>query len=312
MTRTEPPPKPLLSPGTRPVPEYEVLTHLSRTGWLDVYDAWSEERECRCVVKTLRPDRRHEQRLRDRLVREGRWLRELSHPNLVRAYDVIEGAEPLVVLETLTGETLDHLIRRLRHRLSAHDVAFLGLHLCSATHYLHGRGLLHLDIKPSNIIVDCRRAKVLDLSIARAPGDAPPGIGTFCYLAPEQARGGELTAAADVWGIGITMYEAATGGAPFDSGETYSGGTADRGPRTTGDDRTGDGPGWYPQAEEPVPPVGSRRRLPHALAAAIDGCLWPDPGDRPTVAELITALDATLPQRRRHVPPPSAGPEPVR
>jgi eukaryotic-like serine/threonine-protein kinase len=306
VSTPERPPEPSLAPGARPAPRYEILAHLSRTGWLDVYDAWSEERECRCVLKILRPDRRHERRLRDRLLREGRWLRGFSHPNLVRAYDIVELPEPVVVLETLTGETLSHLIHRLRRRLAADDLAFLGLHLTSATHYLHQQGLLHLDIKPSNVIIDCRRAKLLDLSVARAPGVAPPGIGTFCYLSPEQARGGELTAAADVWGIGITLYEAATGDIPFDVPPDVSfdapvddgAGAADSGP---GDADTSD---VYPQLEQQAPPVGTRRRLPHKLAAVIDGCLRPHPGDRPTVAELITALDAFLPQGRRYVPPP--------
>ncbi|HEY5833827.1 serine/threonine-protein kinase [Streptomyces sp.] len=321
------PPIAPLEAGTRPTPGYEILAHLDRTGWLDVYDAWSEVRDCRCVVKMVRPDRRHEQRLRDRLLREGRWLQAFTHPHLVRGYETVETPEPIVVLETLTGETLSHLIHRLRRRPSAADLALLGLHLCSAMHYLHGQGLLHLDIKPSNVVIDCRHAKVLDLSIARPPGPAPPGLGTFCYLAPEQASGGPLAPAADVWGIGVTLYEAATGDALFDSGETAgpgetgeTGETADRRegsardasvPRESpargegGGDSAGPD-GWYPQLEERAAPVGTRRRLPHGLAAAIDGCLEPDPAARPTVGELTAALDDSLPQHRRWVPPPSA------
>ncbi|TJZ57268.1 serine/threonine protein kinase [Streptomyces piniterrae] len=307
MSRTIAPPAPPaapLAPGTRPVPGYEVLVHLARTGWLDLYDAWSEERDCRCVVKVLRPDRRHEERLRAQLLREGRWLRAFTHPHLVRAYETFESPEPLVVLETLTGETVSHLIDRLRRRPSAEDIALLGVHLCSAIHYLHGQGLLHLDLKPSNVVVDCGHAKVLDLSVARPPGIAPAGVGTFCYLAPEQARGGMLTAAADVWGIGVTLYEVATGDPPFDCGEVVdeTGEGTGSGDVTTGDDPTGRDD-WYPQLEESAPPVGSRRRLPRDLAAAIDGCLRPDPAARPTVRELAAALDAILPWQRRHVAP---------
>ncbi|MFD5794948.1 hypothetical protein ACFWIO_15645, partial [Streptomyces diastatochromogenes] len=110
MRDSDPPP---LAPGARPAPGYEVLAHLTRTGWLDVYDAWSEERACRCVIKLVRPDRLDEGPLRERLLREGRWLREFTHPHLVRAYETFESPEPLVVLETLTGETLSHLIDRL-------------------------------------------------------------------------------------------------------------------------------------------------------------------------------------------------------
>ncbi|MFJ9817152.1 serine/threonine-protein kinase [Streptomyces sp. NPDC101151] len=285
-------PVPPLAPGTHPVPGYEVLAHLTRTGWLDVYDAWSEERSCRCVLKVMRPDRRGEERLGERLLREGRWLRDFTHPHLVRAYETFESPEPLVVLETLTGETLSHLVHRLRRRPAAADVALLGVQLCSAVHYLHGRGLLHLDVKPSNVVVDCAHAKVLDLSVARPPGPAPSGLGTLGYLAPEQARGGRLTAAADVWGIGITLFEVASGDVPFGRGATFDhGGTMDE--TCTGDECGGCGEERYPQLERAAPPVLSRRRLPAALAAAVDGCLRADPASRPTVAELAAALRAT-------------------
>ncbi|MER6469194.1 serine/threonine-protein kinase [Streptomyces collinus] len=271
---------PPLAPGAKPVAGYEVLAHLTRTGWLDVYDAWSDERDCRCVLKTVRADLRDEERLVRRLLREGRWLREFTHPHLVRAYETFESPEPLVVLETLTGEMLSHLVDRLRHRAAAADVALLGVQLCSAVHYLHGRGLLHLDVKPANVVVDRGHAKLLDLSLARPPGPAPAGLGTYGYRAPEQMGGGPLTAAADVWGIGATLFDVATGGPPLD------------------------GPGTRPRPVRSAPPVGSRRRLPAALAAAVDACLRADAASRPTVAELSTALEATLPVPQRRAPGP--------
>ncbi|AYN37708.1 serine/threonine protein kinase [Streptomyces dangxiongensis] len=299
-----------LAPGAEPAPGYEVLAHLTRTGWLDVYDAWSEERACRCVIKTVRPDRRDDKRLRERLLREGGWLREFTHPHLTRAYETFESPEPLVVLETLTGETLSHLVHRLRRRPGAADVALLGVQLCSAIHYLHGRGLLHLDVKPSNVVVDCAHAKVLDLSVARPPGPAPAGVGTRGYLAPEQARGGPLTAAADVWGIGITLFEVACGDVPFardddharaasaENGENGDGpgtGHERRERREGACESTGSTGEWYPQLERSAPPIGSRRRLPSAVAGAVDACLRADPSSRPAVDELAAALRSALP-----------------
>ncbi|GAA2725229.1 MULTISPECIES: serine/threonine-protein kinase [Streptomyces] len=306
--RAGPRPAPLPA-GALVAPGYEVLAHLHRTGWLDLYDAWSRERECRCVVKVLRPDRDADPELRERLLREGRWLKDFTHPHLVRAYEVAGAADPrpYVVLETLTGETLDHLVQYADALPDAGDLALLGVQLCSAVHYLHGQGLLHLDIKPDNVVIDCRRAKLLDLSTAAPPGPGEPGIGTRCYLSPEQARGGPLTAATDVWGIGVTLYEAATATVPFDEGEEPQEETSDEPP---GEDEP-DEDAWgeeelaarYPQLRGRAPSVAARRRLPAGLAAAIDACLRPDPAARPPLDALAAALDALLPQGRRTAAP---------
>jgi serine/threonine protein kinase len=236
------------------VPGYRVIEHLTRTNRLDTYEVWSEERACSCVAKTLRRDRRHPQRVRDALVTEGRRLVDLAHPHIVRGYDVVTEPEPVVVMETLDGETVAHLVDRHPGGLPADEVAWLGLHLASALRYLHGKGLLHLDLKGSNVVAEAGRAKLLDLSLARPPGRYEPGLGTWCYLSPEQDAGGELGPAADVWGIGITLYEAAT---------------AD---------------------EVEGRPRSARGRTADALAEAIDACLEPDPADRPTVDELMRRL----------------------
>ncbi len=160
------------------VPGHDVLALLARSNVLDVYDGWSHERDCRVVLKTLRPDRRSDRRARAALLREGRLLRRLAHPHLVRGFEVIEGSPPVVVLETLGGETLAALIERRERRLSARELGYLGLHLCSAVGYLHRHGLLHLDLKPSNVIAEAGRAKVIDLSVARRPGRVPAGYDT--------------------------------------------------------------------------------------------------------------------------------------
>jgi serine/threonine protein kinase len=270
-------------------PGFRVIAHLSRGRRLDVYDAWSVERDSRCVLKTLRPDRASEPAARRALLREGALLRRLTHPHLVRAYEITRALgdqRPVVVLETLGGETLSHLVHRLElggRRIPVADVAMLGVQLCSAIGYIHRQGWLHLDLKPSNIVVDAGRAKVIDLSIARRPGRARPGSGTFDYLAPEQARGGMLTTAADVWGIGAVLFDALAGSPPFgygQEGELYE--------PTDAGTATEDLP--YPQLERRAPRIGQRRRLPRRLARLIDGCLEPDPEDRPTVPELATSL----------------------
>ncbi len=258
--------------GTAIAPGYEVLEHLSRGRELDVYDVWSEDRACRCVAKVLRPDVRFDQPAQRRLRREGRLLRRLAHPHLVRAYEIVELEQgPVVVLETLEGATLSHLIRDQGRVLPAAEIAHLGLHLCSAMHYLHAHGHLHLDLKPSNVISEYGRAKVIDMSLARRPGKVPAGLGTRQYLSPEQARGDRAEAATDVWGVGAVLWAAATRLRPF--------------PRTEGPPE---------QLERRAASVAAHRRLPRRLAQAIDGCLEPEPAARPTLAELSDEVEATL------------------
>lgn len=261
-----------LAPGTALAPGIEALAHLSRGLHLDVYDAWSTRRACRVVAKVLRPDARRDRAAQRRLEREGELLERLGHPHLVRAYETLHGPHgPVVVLETLEGETLSALIARRARRLPAAEVAWLGLHLCSALHYLHGEGLLHLDLKPSNIVSDLGRATLIDLSLARAPGRVPRGLGTAEYLSPEQARGGTATAATDAWGLGAVLFAAATAQRPF---AARAGGAS------------------YEQLERRAARVRTLRRLPRPLADAIDACLEPHPADRPALGDLVAALEA--------------------
>jgi len=201
-----------LAPGAVLAPGYRVVGHLSRNAALDVYDLFSDERGCRCVGKVVRPDR-HDERARRRLVQEGEILLGATHPHLVRAYELLRDGGPVLILETLSGETLSHLTAT-SGALAPDDLAELGLQLCSAVGYLHRRGWLHLDLKPDNVIAERGIAKVLDLSLARRPGTVPAGLGTRGYRAPEQERGGDVGPAADVWGIGVVLRRAAAGVLP--------------------------------------------------------------------------------------------------
>ena len=278
-----------LGAGREIAPGVPVLTHLARSNVLDVYDAWCERRACRVVAKALRPDRLRDVAARRALLREGRTLRRLAHPHVVRAFDVHEAERPVVVLETLQGETLARLIERRARPLAAVELAHLGGQLGGALRYLHGEGVLHLDLKPSNVIAHAGQAKLIDLSVARAPGRMPAGRGTWCNMAPEQARGGEVGPTADVWGLGTLLYEAATGTNPFVA---------------LGDDAE------YPQLEHRLAPVTTSRRLPRELAGTIDASLDPDPAARPSLDEALAVFSALT---RNAAPPrtparPSARP----
>jgi eukaryotic-like serine/threonine-protein kinase len=254
-----------LARGRTIVPGVRIEEHLHRSRHLDVYAAWCERRAVSVVVKAPRPDRLRDVAIVRDLLREGRLLRRLAHPHLLRAYEVHRAPRPAIVLETVGGETLGHLFARVG-RLPAEDLAQLGLQLSSALGYLHREGVVHLDVKPSNAIADAGCAKLIDLSVARAPGRMSAGRGTWCNMAPEQARGGAVGSPADVWGLGTVLWEAATGKNPFDE---------------------------IDQCEQRAAPVRVLRpHLPRALGDAIDACLEPEATHRPALREIDAALAA--------------------
>jgi len=259
-----------LTAGTVLASGYVVIEHVRRGVDLDVYELHSEERDCGCVGKVVH-EHAADPLAAERLLAEGRLLLELTHPHLVRAYELRQEPRPLLVLETLGGATLSWLIAERSRRLPAADLCHLALHLCSALGYLHRRGWLHLDLKASNVISSEGRAKLIDLSLARRPGAVPAGWGTREYMAPEQAMGGEATVATDVWGVGAVLFAAATGRRPF---------------RAL--------PVGHEQLSGRAAPVGSLRRLPQPVSGLVDRCLEPDPSARPQLDELTAGLHAVL------------------
>src|SRR5690349_9284133 len=116
---------------------YATIAHLNRSNRYDTYEVWSAERRCSCVAKRPRPDapRQTARHLRE----EGQRLVELCHPHIVRGYEVVEDDGPAVIMETLDGETVAHLLAG--KRLETDEIAWLGLQVASALQYLHARGL---------------------------------------------------------------------------------------------------------------------------------------------------------------------------
>lgn len=260
-----------VQPGREVLPGYEVVALLSHGRRIDTYDVYSRERDCRCVVKILRADRCNESRVREDVIQEGTLLRHLTHPHLVRGYEVVHKPVPAMVLETLSGATLGALIED--SPLSVSDSATLGLQLVSVLGYLHRQGWLHLDVKPANIVVESGRATLIDLSLAGRPGSGRPGAGTRGYLSPEQAMGENLSPASDVWGLGVTLLESLTDEMPF------------------GDEAT-----WGSRRRLPL--IGRRAPAAPRLAPGLPGayedllrrCLDQRPGARPSLDQVRSSL----------------------
>ncbi len=245
--------------------------------------AWDEELFALVVVKVIRPHLVDDQHALAGLAAEVRMLETLRHPVLLRSLDaVLDGPRPHVVLEHLEGPRLSTLIRKYGP-LEREQLLPLGLQLFSVLHYLAGKEIAHLDVKPSNIIMGAP-ARLIDLSIAQPVAsltEKRSPIGTDAYMAPEQcdpSARGPITAAADVWGVGATLYDASSGRRPFD--------------------RQGrDGPRFPQLAQAPAP---LREKLPLELRELVFACLDPDPGARPSPAEAATELELlvdALPRR---------------
>lgn len=272
-------------PGHQLAPGYVVIEHVRRGEDLDSYAAWSTQRYCRCFIKTLRPDVTTDASARRYLAREARLLLSLTHPHLVRAYEYVlpdSGQSPLLVLENLTGATLSYLLDGGRERLGAADLGHLGQHLCSALRYLHSRDYLHLDVKPSNIIASDGVGRLIDLSLARRPGRCAGGVGTPGYMSPEQITGGYLGPPADVWGVGLVLYQAATGIQPFE--------LPDR--STSASSYTSTMVRCRSLLAHRAPKIRARRRLPTEVAEVIDACLHREPDQRPSLERLDEALSS--------------------
>ena len=286
--------------GEELVPGYRVISHVRQGADLDTYEVYSLERYCSCFVKTVRSDRADSSSARRRLVREAKLLASFTHPHVVRAYELVEpaGGVPTLVMETLGGATLSGLLERTP-RLTAPDLGLLGTQLCSAVAYLHDHHVLHLDIKPSNVICEQGLVRLIDLSLARPPGRYHRGIGTAAYMAPEQVRGGWLDTPADVWGVGLLLYEAATGSRPFDlpteASTSGSTGTPTGSSASASTDSSTAYEQRHPQLVDRASPLRRLRRLPRPVGDVIDGCLDPSAEGRPGLLELREVLESICP-----------------
>jgi eukaryotic-like serine/threonine-protein kinase len=200
---------------------YSVERTLGRGGMATVELALDEELGRRVAVKRLFASLAGDDIFQTRFLREARMAAGLSHPNLVAVYDVGEDdGLPYIVMEYVDGETLAELMAQTGPMQPDRAVDLL-LQVCAGLEHAHAAGLVHRDIKPQNLLV--RRdgvAKIADFGIARTLQatqltQAGTVLGTAAYLAPEQAAGERVTAAADIYSLGAVAYELLSGRPPY-------------------------------------------------------------------------------------------------
>ncbi len=205
-----------------------------------VWAATDMESGGRVALKFMRPEDAREPTARERFFREGRTVMGLVHPNIVRVHAVAETevGTPFLVMDLLAGESLRARIVRDR-RLGIPETCHLTAQMASALATAHAAGITHRDLKPENVIVSGGHARVLDFGVAkvssiardaaRAAGATEEAtlmsltqtgslVGTPLYMAPEQVYGDrDVDSRADVWALGIIVYECITGGRPTEA-----------------------------------------------------------------------------------------------
>jgi predicted Ser/Thr protein kinase len=195
---------------------YELVRHIARGGMGDVYEGLDRVLDRRVAVKVFRATMPAD---RSRFDAEVRVLASLNHPGLVPVYDAgSAGEDAFVVLELIDGPPLR--TRMDEGPLPAEDVREIAMGLAEALAYIHGRGVVHRDVTPSNVLCQDGRCRLVDFGIARlldAPRMTSPqlAIGTAAYMAPEQVKGEDVTGAADVYSLGLVLLEALTGAKAF-------------------------------------------------------------------------------------------------
>ncbi len=210
----------VIQPGTVLAGRYEIMDHIGSGGMAEVYRARCLEDDRDVAVKVLKEEYNEDESFLKRFIAEAQATKGLSHPNIVNVYDAGDDqGYHFIVMELCEGTTLKRYIRRYG-RLSIRETVDYSKQIARGIQAAHSKGIVHRDIKPQNILVsDSGKIKVADFGIARAAtGDtiSPGTMGSVHYLSPEQARGNYADGRSDIYSLGITMYEMATGKLPFD------------------------------------------------------------------------------------------------
>jgi serine/threonine protein kinase/Tfp pilus assembly protein PilF len=263
---------------------YRVLEKIGRGGMGEVFLAEDMSLHRRVALKFLPPEMQQDPEAHRRFVREARSAAALDHPYICHINEVAESeGRDFIVMEYVDGQALRAKIGQGPFLLE--ETLRIGIEVAEALEAAHGKGIVHRDIKPENIMLTrTGHAKVMDFGLAKQvgpPEDAEIGgptmtlltsegttVGTLAYMSPEQLRGQPADTRSDIWALGVTLYEMASGARPFQgqSGFEVSSAILNRSPL-------------------PLPP-----EVPAELGAVISHCLEKEPAKRYQTAQDLRAV----------------------
>jgi eukaryotic-like serine/threonine-protein kinase len=282
---------------------YEIGERLGSGGMSNVYRATDRILERTVAVKILAEHLSDDERFVERFRREALAVAKLIHPNIVQVYDTgIDEGRHYIVMEFVDGRSGAQILQR-HGPLDPEAAAEVGIQACAGLGYAHRRRIIHRDVKPGNLMLvggpvggGPMTVKLTDFGIARALEQTRitqvgSVVGTAAYLAPEQVRGEEATAATDVYALGVVLYQLLTGRLPYE-GSTL----AELAVRQ--------------QNERPLPPSSYNSDVPDSLGGAVLCALEGDASRRYASAdELAGGLqlglqgeDVTLPLQEGATP----------
>lgn len=273
------------------VGRYEMREMIGQGAMASVYKAFDPEINRTLAIKLLKPELCHEEEYRIRFVREAKGAGVLSHPNIVTVYDV-GGTEhqPYIAMELIEGQTLGEIMKEKR-QLPLKTIIEIGIQLAKALGYAHGKGIVHRDVKPGNIMMvkGTNTVKVADFGICRIEGGEATQmtrvgdmLGTPNYMSPEQVLGQQVDSRSDLFSTGVVLYELLTGSLPFLASTMVS-------------------VALKIVKEDPESIDKLRPNLPLSLRRIVDRCLKKPPEKRfQTGEELAAALIAVLRELPAH------------
>ena len=201
---------------------YQIIRKIGDGGMAFVYEAKDKLLNRTVAVKVLRPEFVDDEEFLKKFKREAEAVASLSHPNIVNVYDVGEdGKVHYIVMEYIDGQNLKDIIKN-EGTLDEYTALDITKQIAMALSAAHKKGIVHRDIKPHNILIsnEGRIVKVADFGIAKAVSNSTMTnigsiIGSVHYFSPEQAKGNSVNATADLYSLGIVLYEMIIGRVPF-------------------------------------------------------------------------------------------------